>query len=70
MNLKCKQEVALLGNEIACNEAITYEREHGTRHIEVQIGQSNEIFKDFAIEQAIVIGKTPYSRNDYFLLFV
>ena len=69
LNLKCRQEVVLPGNEIALNEAITNEREQGTRHTEVQIGQSNEIFKDLATEQGVVIGKTPYSRNDKFILF-
>ena len=70
LNLKCRQKVVLLGNEIAFNEAITDEREQGTRDIEVKIGQSNEIFKDLVVELAVVIGKTPYSRNDNFLLFV
>ena len=50
--------------------AITDEREQGTRDIEVQIGQLNEIFKDLAVEQGVVIGKTPYSKYDNFLLFV
>ncbi|KAL5539397.1 hypothetical protein UlMin_044026 [Ulmus minor] len=49
------KQVVLLGNEIAFNEAIIDEREPGTRDIEVQIGQSNEIFKDLAVEQGVVI---------------
>ncbi|KAH9791501.1 Syntaxin-22 [Citrus sinensis] len=52
------QELFLLDNEIAFNEAIIEEREHGLREIEEQIGQANEIFKDLAVlvhEQGVVI---------------
>lgn len=55
-----RQELFLLDNEIAFNEAIIEEREHGLREIEEQIGQANEIFKDLAVlvhEQGVVIGK-------------
>lgn len=57
----CRQEILLLDNEIAFNEAIIEEREQGFRDIEEQIGQANEIFKDLAVlvhEQGVVIGKT------------
>ncbi|GAB2231263.1 hypothetical protein Droror1_Dr00027552 [Drosera rotundifolia] len=53
-----RQEVMLLGNEIAFNEAIIDEREQGIREIQEQIGQVNEIFKDLAVlvhEQGVVI---------------
>ncbi|KAK2968833.1 hypothetical protein RJ640_028226, partial [Escallonia rubra] len=53
-----RQEVLLLGNEIAFNEAIIEEREHGIRDIQDEIGQANEIFKDLAVlvhEQGVVI---------------
>ncbi|KAL5581491.1 hypothetical protein UlMin_013933 [Ulmus minor] len=53
-----RQEVVLLGNEIAFNEAIIDEREQGIIDIEVQIGEANEIFKDLAVlvhEQGVVI---------------
>ncbi|XP_052188654.1 syntaxin-22-like isoform X1 [Diospyros lotus] len=53
-----RQEILLLGNEIAFNEAIMEEREQGIRDIQDQIGQANEIFKDLAVlvhEQGIVI---------------
>ncbi|XP_022739737.1 syntaxin-22-like isoform X2 [Durio zibethinus] len=53
-----RQEVILLGNEIAFNEAMIEEREQGIRAIEEQIGQVTEIFKDLAVlvhEQGVVI---------------
>ncbi|XP_059644670.1 syntaxin-22-like isoform X2 [Cornus florida] len=53
-----RQEVLLLGNEIAFNEAIIEEREQGIRDIQDQIGEANEIFKDLAVlvhEQGVVI---------------
>ncbi|XP_057983359.1 syntaxin-22-like [Malania oleifera] len=53
-----RQEVLLLGNEIAFNEAIIEEREQGIREIQDQIDQANEIFKDLAVlvhEQGVVI---------------
>ncbi|KAE9446115.1 hypothetical protein C3L33_22069, partial [Rhododendron williamsianum] len=52
------QEILLLGNEIAFNEAIMEEREQGIRDIQEEIGQTNEIFKDLAVlvyEQGVVI---------------
>ena len=70
MNLKCRHEVVLLGNEISFKEAIIDEREPGTRDIDVKIGQSNDLFKDLAVEQGVVIGKTLYSIYDNFLLFL
>ncbi|XVF13817.1 hypothetical protein REPUB_Repub09cG0000800 [Reevesia pubescens] len=53
-----RQEVILLDNEIAFNEAMIEEREQGIREVEDQIGQVNEIFKDLAVlvhEQGVVI---------------
>ncbi|XWS32567.1 hypothetical protein CRYUN_Cryun22dG0000700 [Craigia yunnanensis] len=53
-----RQEVTLLDNEIAFNEAMIEEREQGIREVEEQIGQVNEIFKDLAVlvhEQGVVI---------------
>ncbi|KAF3435335.1 hypothetical protein FNV43_RR22422 [Rhamnella rubrinervis] len=53
-----RQEVVLLGNEIAFNETIIEEREQGIREIQEQIGQANDIFKDLAVlvhEQGVVI---------------
>ncbi|GKV44341.1 hypothetical protein SLEP1_g51535 [Rubroshorea leprosula] len=53
-----QQEVILLENEIAFNEAMIEEREQGIREVEEQIGQANEIFKDLAVlvvEQGVVI---------------
>ncbi|KAK3011347.1 hypothetical protein RJ639_012798 [Escallonia herrerae] len=53
-----RQEVLLLGNEIAFNEAIIEEREHGIRDIQDEIEQANENFKDLAVlvhEQGVVI---------------
>ncbi|KAM0963875.1 hypothetical protein ACFX2I_022771 [Malus domestica] len=44
-----RQEVLLLDNEIAFNEAIIEEREQGIQEIQQQIGEVNEIFKDLAI---------------------
>lgn len=55
-----RQEVLLLGNEIAFNEAVIDEREQGIQEIQQQIGEVNEIFKDLAVlvhEQGVVIGK-------------
>ncbi|KAL6544014.1 Syntaxin-22 [Orobanche gracilis] len=53
-----RQEVLLLDNEIAFNEAIIEEREQGIQEIQQQIGEVNEIFKDLAVlvhEQGTVI---------------
>ncbi|KAB5527560.1 hypothetical protein DKX38_021407 [Salix brachista] len=53
-----RQEVILLDNEVAFNEAIIEEREQGIRDIEEQIGEANEIFKDLAVlvhDQGVVI---------------
>ncbi|KAL2939560.1 Syntaxin-22, partial [Bienertia sinuspersici] len=53
-----RQELVLLDNEIAFNEAIIDEREQGIKEIQSQIGQVNEIFKDLAVlvhEQGVVI---------------
>ncbi|XP_030524925.1 syntaxin-22-like [Rhodamnia argentea] len=44
-----RQEVLLLDNEIAFNEAIIEEREQGIQEIQNQIGEVNEIFKDLAV---------------------
>ncbi|OAY82822.1 Syntaxin-22 [Ananas comosus] len=44
-----RQEVLLLDNEIAFNEAIIEEREQGIQEIQQQIGEVNEIFKDLAM---------------------
>ncbi|KAF3449379.1 hypothetical protein FNV43_RR10107 [Rhamnella rubrinervis] len=44
-----RQEVLLLDNEIAFNEAIIDEREQGIQEIQQQIGEVNEIFKDLAV---------------------
>ncbi|XP_057773706.1 syntaxin-22-like isoform X2 [Salvia miltiorrhiza] len=44
-----RQEVVLLDNEIAFNEAIIEEREQGIEEIQQQIGEVNEIFKDLAV---------------------
>ncbi|CAN1256770.1 SYP22, partial [Linum perenne] len=48
-NLPSRQEVVLLDNEIAFNEAIIEEREQGIHEIQQQIGEVNEIFKDLAV---------------------
>lgn len=59
-NCLCRQEVLLLDNEIAFNEAIIEEREQGINEIQQQIGEVNEIFKDLAVlvhEQGAMIGK-------------
>lgn len=60
LNGLCRQEVLLLDNEIAFNEAIIEEREQGIHEIQQQIGEVNEIFKDLAVlvhEQGAMIGK-------------
>ncbi|KAI4372385.1 hypothetical protein MLD38_010622 [Melastoma candidum] len=44
-----RQEVLLLDNELAFNEAIIEEREQGIQEIQNQIGEVNEIFKDLAV---------------------
>ncbi|KAL7610443.1 syntaxin-22 [Lactuca sativa] len=44
-----RQEVLLLDNEIAFNEAIIEERDQGIQEIHNQIGEVNEIFKDLAV---------------------
>lgn len=66
--MMCRQEVLLLDNEIAFNEAIIEERDQGIQEIQNQIGEVNEIFKDLAVlvhEQGAVIGL--YSFNQLFL---
>ncbi|XP_042481151.1 syntaxin-22-like [Macadamia integrifolia] len=53
-----RQEVLLLGNEVAFNEAIIEEREQGIKDVQQEIGQANEIFRDLAVlvhEQGVVI---------------
>ncbi|KAH9769503.1 Syntaxin-22 [Citrus sinensis] len=53
-----RQEVVLLDNEIAFNEAIIEERELGIQEIQQQIGEVNEVFKDLAVlvhEQGTII---------------
>lgn len=58
-----RQEVLLLDNEIAFNEAIIEEREQGIQEIQQQIGEVNEIFKDLAIlvhEQGTMIDDVGY----------
>ncbi|XP_073020483.1 syntaxin-22-like [Primulina eburnea] len=53
-----RQEILLLDNEIAFNEAIIDEREQGIQEIQQQIGEVNEIFKDLAVlvhEQGVMI---------------
>ncbi|XP_077250175.1 syntaxin-21-like isoform X2 [Tasmannia lanceolata] len=53
-----RQEILLLDNESAFNEAIIEEREQGIKDIQDQIGQANEIFRDLAVlvhEQGVVI---------------
>ncbi|GKD00730.1 syntaxin-22-like protein [Tanacetum coccineum] len=47
--LPSRQEVLLLDNEIAFNEAIIEERDQGIQEIQNQIGEVNEIFKDLAV---------------------
>ncbi|KAL0393388.1 UNVERIFIED_CONTAM: syntaxin [Sesamum latifolium] len=44
-----RQDVLLLDNEIAFNEAIIDERDQGIQEIQQQIGEVNEIFKDLAV---------------------
>ncbi|KAL8201226.1 hypothetical protein R6Q57_012565 [Mikania cordata] len=44
-----RQEVLMLDNEIAFNEAIIEERDQGIQEIQNQIGEVNEIFKDLAV---------------------
>lgn len=60
MKCICRQEILLLDNEIAFNDAMIEEREQGIREIQDQIGEANEIFKDLAVlvhEQGVVIGE-------------
>jgi Syntaxin len=68
----CRQEVLLLDNEIAFNEAIIEERDQGMQEIQNQIGEVNEIFKDLAVlvhEQGAVIGLYFFSFS-YFPFFL
>ncbi|VVB12699.1 unnamed protein product [Arabis nemorensis] len=44
-----RQELVLLDNEIAFNEAIIDERDQGIQEIQQQIGEVHEIFKDLAV---------------------
>ncbi|XP_065879053.1 syntaxin-22-like [Euphorbia lathyris] len=56
--VESRQEVLLLDNEIAFNEAVIEEREQGIHEIQQQIGEVNEIFKDLAVlvhEQGVMI---------------
>lgn len=67
-----RQEVLLLGNEIAFNEAVIDEREQGIQEIQQQIGEVNEIFKDLAVlvhEQGVVIGKSLKLIRIYLFIF-
>ncbi|EOA17196.1 hypothetical protein CARUB_v10005467mg [Capsella rubella] len=53
-----RQELVLLDNEIAFNEAIIEEREQGIQEIQQRIGDVHEIFKDLAVlvnDQGIMI---------------
>ncbi|ERN19555.1 hypothetical protein AMTRI_Chr02g256990 [Amborella trichopoda] len=53
-----RQEVLLLDNDIAFNDAVIEEREQGIQEIQQQIGEVNEIFKDLAVlvhEQGVMI---------------
>ncbi|CAN8245808.1 unnamed protein product [Cochlearia groenlandica] len=53
-----RQELVLLDNEIAFNEAVIEEREQGIEEIHSQIGEVNEIFKDLAVlvnDQGVMI---------------
>lgn len=71
-DLSSRQEVLLLDNEIAFNEAIIEERDQGIHEIQQQIGEVNEIFKDLAVlvhEQGTMIGKSGLD-NSIFFLFV
>lgn len=61
MCLYSRQEVVLLDNEIAFNEAIIEERDQGIQEIQEQIGEVSEIFKDLAVlvhDQGAMIGKS------------
>ncbi|PPS01074.1 hypothetical protein GOBAR_AA19578 [Gossypium barbadense] len=61
-----RQEVLLLDNEIAFNEAIIEEREQGIQEIQQQIGEVNEIFKDLAVlvhEQGTMIDIGTHIEN-------
>ncbi|KAF2583961.1 hypothetical protein F2Q70_00034486 [Brassica cretica] len=44
-----RQELVLLDNEIAFNDAVIEEREQGIEEIQQQIGEVHEIFKDLAV---------------------
>ncbi|KAF3779394.1 Syntaxin [Nymphaea thermarum] len=64
-----RQEVLLVDNEIAFNEAIIEEREQGIQEIQQQIGEVNEIFKDLAVlvhEQGALIGIRFSLCNSFF----
>ncbi|KAF2306677.1 hypothetical protein GH714_020355 [Hevea brasiliensis] len=53
-----RQEIVLLDNEMAFNEAIIEEREQGIKEIQQQISEVSEIFKDLAVlvhEQGVII---------------
>lgn len=70
MGYSFRQELILLDNEIAFNEAMIEERDQGIREIEEQIGQANEIFRDLAVlvhEQGVIIGKMLTKRWSCFL---
>ncbi|KAL8557392.1 hypothetical protein ACS0TY_004722 [Phlomoides rotata] len=44
-----RQEVILLDNDVAFNEAVIEEREQGIEEIQYQITEASEIFKDLAV---------------------
>ncbi|KAI3928886.1 hypothetical protein MKX01_028376 [Papaver californicum] len=56
--LKSVQEVLMLRNEVAYNEAMIDERYQGIRDVQSEIGQSNEILRDLAVlvhnQQAVI----------------
>ncbi|KAL1547418.1 syntaxin-22-like isoform X2 [Salvia divinorum] len=44
-----RQEIRLLDNDVAFNEAVIEEREHGIEEIQGQVREVNEMFKDLAV---------------------
>ncbi|XP_076959146.1 syntaxin-22-like isoform X1 [Bidens hawaiensis] len=67
-----RQEVLLLENEIAFNEAIIEERDQGIEEIQNQIGEVNEIFKDLAVlvhEQGTMIGMFIFNFSFYLYVY-
>ena len=57
--LCCRQEVVLLENEVAFNEATSSRKENREYKIQQQIGEVNEIFKDLAILVHGIMSKEP-----------